>query len=114
MKVAQLCGVRQLAGTLLTQANDLSNLDQIGKGKRVLITTQIGETLTHLQDQGVKLLRAKNSKTCFTNLQVAFDAAGDENLLELKDVTAALVKRKMKQKCTELANTILAKRTALQ
>ena len=117
-KVAQLVsGVRQLAGTLLTQANDLSNLDQIGKGKRVLITTQIGETLTHLQDQGGKLLSAaKNSKTCFTNLQSLHLTLQETQKFfsELKDVTAVfLVKRKMKQKCTELANTILAKRTQL-
>ena len=116
---ALVSGVRQLTGTLLAQANALVNLDQISKSGRMrpLITTQIGETLSMMQDQGGKLLSAaKNSKNCFTNLQSLQMTLQDTQRFfsELRDVTAVfLVKKKMKQKCTDLANAIMAKRTQL-
>ena len=61
---------RQVAGSLLTKATNVSNLDLIGKQSRLLITSQIGETLTHMQDQGSKVLSAvKTSKQVYYNLQ---------------------------------------------
>ena len=116
---ALVSGVRQLAGTLLTRSNAISNLDQISKSGRMrsLITTQIGETLSMMQDQGGKLLSAaKNNKTCYTNLQSLQMTLLETQryFTELNDVTAIfLVKKKMKQKCTDLANAIMAKRTQL-
>ena len=82
-----------------------------------MITTQIQETLTMLQDQGAKVLSAiKTSKTCLANLQsLNITLQEVKNFFsDLNEVTAIfLVKKKYKTKVTELSNAIMAKRTQL-
>jgi hypothetical protein len=109
--------VRQLAGSLLTQATNVINLDNIGKSSRALITTQLSETLTHMQDQGSKVLSAvKTSKQVYNNLQ-SLQATLAETQKFFTDLDSTqmvfLSKSKFKTKCRDLANSMMAKRTQL-
>ena len=68
---ALVSGVRQLAGTLLTRSNAISNLIKLVSGKNEIIDNYPDRRdAVNDADQGGKLLSAaKNNKTCYTNLQ---------------------------------------------
>ena len=94
---------RQLAGVLLTQATNVSNLDKIGKQSRLLITSEIGETLTHMQDQGSKVLSAvKTSKQVFFNLQSLQTTLGDTQkfFTDLDAATMIMMHNKDDRRCS--------------